>query len=75
MALEPENPVVGGTFLRRTAIQSPDYVQGTSGWSVNQDGTAELNSATIRGTVIATQFAGTDFVINAQGIFIYTAGA
>jgi hypothetical protein len=48
----PGNPVVGSTILRRPAIQSPDYVPGTSGWAINADGTAEFNNMTLRGTVI-----------------------
>jgi hypothetical protein len=67
MALKPENPVVGGTVLRRQAIQSPDYVPGVSGWTINQDGSAEFNDLTIRGT-----FMGTDFVINTAGAFFYS---
>lgn len=48
MAMIPENPVVGGTVLRRAAIQSPNFVTGSSGWSVNQDGSAEFNNIVIR---------------------------
>src|SRR5690348_5328981 len=48
LAMVPENPVVGGTVLRRAAIQSPDFVTGASGWSVNQDGSAEFNNIVIR---------------------------
>lgn len=45
------NPIVGGTVLIRPAIKSPDYVVGTSGWSINKDGTAEFNEVTVRGDV------------------------
>lgn len=48
MAMIPENPVVGGTVLRRAAIQSPNFVTGATGWSVNQDGSAEFNNLVIR---------------------------
>lgn len=48
MAMIPENPVVGGTVLRRAAIQSPNFATGVSGWSVNQDGSAEFNNLVIR---------------------------
>lgn len=44
----PENPVVGGTVLRRAAIQSPNFATGVSGWSINQDGSAEFNNVVIR---------------------------
>lgn len=42
------NPVVGGTTLIRPAMASPNYVQGSSGWSVNSDGSAEFNHILIR---------------------------
>ena len=47
------NPIVAGTTLIRTAIRSPDYVPGVSGWSINKDGTIEANDAVIRGELIA----------------------
>lgn len=43
------NPIVGGTTLIRPAIHSPDYVEGSTGWSINKDGSAEFNDVTIRG--------------------------
>jgi hypothetical protein len=43
-----QDDVVGGVTLIRPAIQSPDYVTGTSGWSINVDGTAEFSDLTIR---------------------------
>jgi hypothetical protein len=55
-----------GTLIR-TMIQSPNYVTGVSGWTINKDGSAEFNNLTIRGT-----FAGTNFVINSAGIFFYS---
>ena len=67
MALKPENPVVGGTALRRQSIRSPNYAPGASGWTINQDGSAEFNNLTIRGT-----FAGTNFIINSAGAFFYS---
>ena len=51
--------VVGGTTLIRPAIQSPDYVAGESGWTINADGTAEFNDITIRGG----ETIGSDFLI------------
>lgn len=50
--MQPGNPIVGGTVLRIPAIQSPDYVTGVSGWAVFQDGHAEFNDITVRGTVV-----------------------
>lgn len=62
------NPIVGGTALRIPAIQSPNYVPGSSGWIVKIDGSAEFNNLTVRG-----QFQGTDFIVNSAGIFLYSA--
>lgn len=44
------NPIVGGQgALVRDSIKSRVYVPGTSGWSINRDGTAEFNGVTING--------------------------
>lgn len=49
------NPLVGGVGkLIRDFIQSPNYVAGDTGWTVNKDGTVEFNSGTFRGTLILT---------------------
>ena len=65
--MQPGNPVVGGTVLRRPAIQSPNFVTTVSGWTINADGSAEFNNLTIRGT-----FSGTDYVLSAAGFFLYS---
>lgn len=45
--------IVGGVgSLIRKYIKSPNYAPNVSGWSINQDGSAEFNNATFRGTVI-----------------------
>jgi hypothetical protein len=61
------NPVFGGNTLIRPAIRSPNYTPGVAGWSINRDGTAELNSLTLRGT-----FVGNDWILNEQGLFFYS---
>lgn len=43
------NQVVAGTSLVRDSIHSPNYVAGTSGWTINKDGSAEFNNVTVRG--------------------------
>lgn len=54
MALQPTNPVIGGTVLRAPAIQSPNFSTGVSGWIIRVNGTAEFNSVTIRaGSVVS----------------------
>lgn len=62
------NPIVGGTALRIPAIQSPNYSPGVAGWIIKINGDAEFNNLTIRG-----EFLGTDFIINAAGIFLYSS--
>lgn len=54
----PGDPVVGGITLRRPAIASPNYAAGAAGWSINADGSAEFNNATVRGTVTAATIIG-----------------
>lgn len=62
------NPITGGQgTLVRPAIKSPDYSPGVSGWTINRDGSAEFNNLTIRGT-----FNGTDFILDADGLFLYS---
>jgi hypothetical protein len=46
------NPVAGGGgTLIRTNVHSPNFVSGASGWSIDQDGSAEFNNVIIRGTL------------------------
>lgn len=52
MGFTADTPTVAGVVLIRSAIQSPNYVAGVSGWTINQDGSVEFNNATFRGTVI-----------------------
>ena len=69
----PGNPVVGGSVLRIPAIQSPNYVSGTSGWALNADGSAEFNDVTIRGSltgVTSFSYSGTP----AAGNLVQTSG-
>lgn len=50
-------------------IQSNNYVDGSSGWSINKDGSAQLNNVVIRGTVYATdgRFDGTVYANRIEG--------
>lgn len=46
------NSILGGVgALIRQYIQSPNYVAGTSGWTINRDGSAEFNAGTFRGNI------------------------
>jgi hypothetical protein len=67
------NSIIGGaTKLIRAAIQSPNYLMGSLGWSINKDGSAEFNNVTVRGTITSGVFAGNDFLINSSGFFVYS---
>lgn len=68
------DPILDGTgnLTTRAQEQSPNYQTGVSGWIIRQDGTVEFNSGTFRGTVTASTFLGTNFVINASGAFFYS---
>lgn len=62
-----QNPPVGVEgVIARPQFQSNNYVSGVSGWAIFQDGNAEFNDLTIRGT-----FFGTDYIIDTAGIFFY----
>jgi hypothetical protein len=65
-----QNIVVAGTKLVRDSIQSPNFVTGLTGWSINQDGSVEFSNAVMRGTVIAG--AGT-VTLNSGGLDIIGA--
>ncbi|MEU0398345.1 hypothetical protein ABZ208_37505 [Streptomyces sp. NPDC006208] len=40
--------LAGGIILIRPALRSPNYMTGSTGWTINQDGTAEFADLTIR---------------------------
>lgn len=43
------NAIAGGLILVRPALRSPNFVTGTSGWTINADGSAEFNNVIVRG--------------------------
>ena len=50
--MTPENPLVGGTILRRPAIQSPNFVQSPlQGWSIDANGNAYFANVTAQGNI------------------------
>jgi hypothetical protein len=49
------------------SVQSPNFITGLIGWIIRQNGNAEFNNLTIRGT-----FFGLDFIINSAGAFFYS---
>lgn len=50
------NPILGagGSTLLRPAIQSPNYVTGSTGWTIKRDGSAEFNNVVIRGGTVVS---------------------
>lgn len=66
--MQPNNPIVGGTVLRIPAIQSPNFVEGVSGWAIFQDGTAEFNDIVIVGGEISIgEPPNTQIIFNTSG--------
>lgn len=63
------NPLVGGGgALVYPSIHSPNFVSGSTGWSINKNGTAEFNSLTVRnGTIISGVFLLYSSAIPAKG--------
>jgi hypothetical protein len=61
--------ITGGTMRVGSFIQSSNYTSGDAGlgWRINEDGTAYLQAAYIRGTLTASQ-------INGNGLSIRTPG-
>src|ERR1700759_4883753 len=61
------NAILGGAQkLIRAAIQSPNYIAGNTGWTINKDGSAEFNGIIVRG-----QFSGVNYTVNQNGSFYY----
>jgi hypothetical protein len=53
------NPIIGGqSKLIREAIQSPNYLPGVQGWSINRDGTSEFAGGSFRGAVVVVDGNG-----------------
>jgi len=75
--MQPGDPVVGSSTLRRPAIQSPNFVAGVSGWAINADGSAEFADLTISGgdtTVTVGPGAGSTGSIDIEPVAGSTAG-
>jgi hypothetical protein len=61
------NPIVGGNaVLIRPAIQSPNFVAGSTGWIIRADGTAEFSGVVMRGDLHIQANIGVGIV---HGIF------
>lgn len=66
------NPIAAGNILAQDALKSPNFSEaGETGWAINRDGSAFFFNVTASGSVTATQFQGSNFIINSSGIFFY----
>ena len=55
------------------SVQSPNFsIPGKTGWSIMKNGDAYFFNIVAQGTITATEFIGTDFVISDLGAFFYT---
>lgn len=67
------DPILTGSGnLIRVTEQSDNFIHGSAGWQLTRDGNFEANNGTFRGTITASTFDGTDFVINTSGAFFYS---
>jgi hypothetical protein len=62
----PQQVAPGGVLVY-PSIHSPNFIHSVSGWTINEDGSAEFQNLTIRGV-----FDGNDFEINNAGFFLYS---
>lgn len=70
------NSIVAGTALVRDAINSPGYIPGVSGWTINKDGTAEFNDLSLRGSLVVTGSASSsNYVAGTSGWTLNSNGS
>lgn len=66
------NPLVGGGgSLVYPSIHSPNFVAGSTGWSIDKDGSAEFDNVTIRGILEAIVGGSLVFQTDQFGDFIW----
>jgi hypothetical protein len=51
-----------GNKIIAQALQSPNYAQGSTGWTINRDGTAEFQSVLVRGTITGSTIIGSTII-------------
>ena len=63
-----QHDIAGGQGnLIISALQSPNFVSGVSGWQIAKNGNAQFNNLVIRGN-----FLGTDYELTPNGLFFYS---
>lgn len=50
--------LAAGNKIITYALQSPNYAQGSAGWTINRDGSAEFQNVLVRGTITASTIIG-----------------
>lgn len=67
------NPAIAGNYLVRPALRSPNYVTGSTGWTINRDGSAEFNNVTSRGSVVVGPNPGAHVIVDSvnDAILVY----
>jgi hypothetical protein len=55
---------IDGGAITTGSIVSGNYSAGSAGWSINEDGSAELNEVTVRGTVVVDTATAAEDAIN-----------
>lgn len=70
------NKLTAGNLAVGQFIRSSSYVGGSSGWSINADGSAEMNNLILRGAIFATSGTIGGISINSVAVFSsnYVAG-
>jgi hypothetical protein len=69
-----QSPTTGGQgTLLEAQIKSPNFnLSNKTGWAILRNGNAYFFNITATGTIIATEFEGTDFFINSEGAYFYS---
>ncbi len=62
------DPVAKTLSITGSTVKTNNYVAGTTGWSINYDGTAEFNNVTVRGTVVSSAGTIGGFTIGATAL-------
>ena len=66
---------IGGNTITSSAVSSPSFLTGVSGWALKSDGHVEFGAADIRGQLTAAQIDTRSLTIkNAAGVVIFGSG-
>lgn len=57
-----DDSISAGNKIIASALQSPNYAQGSSGWTINRDGSAEFQNVLVRGTITGSTIIGSTII-------------